>query len=134
MILFNWNKVMDISRGNSSEIYKIIKTITKAELPKNRYDPIYRYSQINFRGNSFLLHPDVLLSNAYLYSKREIAQYIALASFRSMAEYLTEGKTWLDMHALPVDVEQLDDNRLLILDYDNSRVIFRYEEVPQEKH
>ena len=81
----------------------------------------------------FQPHPDILLFNAYKYEQREIAIYYALAAIRPIAEYKALGKTRLDLEKVPVEIEQITDNRLLRIE--NNEVIFLYEEVnPKEIH
>jgi len=135
MILFNWQKVFTEAEGNPYNCYQIIKMLTYKEVPKNRYDPIFKYSNINFTGESFLLNPDVLLYYAFRYSMKEVATYISIASIRSIADYISTNKVSLDRIKVPSDTviqNILTENRLLTLDEDN--IYFRYEEVPKEKH
>ena len=108
MFLFDWPKIYDNSKGSVVEVVRIFRMIVEKQVPKNKYDPIYRYSQIDFSGMSFMLHPD----------------FIA-----------TQSPT-LDMVLMPgLNPEQiLDQNRLLRVD-SNEHVHFRYEEVnPKEIH
>jgi hypothetical protein len=113
MLLYNWNKVFMESKGDVFEIFRIIKMIAEDELPDNKYDKIYKYSDVNFKGESFLLHPDVLIFNRYKHSYREIAQYLGLASLRSLAEYTTTGKITLDLFLVDIDLELILQNSLL---------------------
>jgi|TARA_X000000950_G_scaffold59557_1_gene72296 hypothetical protein len=109
--------------------------IVEKQIPKNKYDPIYRYSQKNFSGISFMLHPDVLLYHSFKYKYREIAQYISLCALRSSADFISTQDPSLDVILLPgLDPEKIiENNRLLIIDED--KVYFRYEEVnPKEIH
>jgi len=77
-----------------------------------------------------MLHPDVLLFNSYKYTTRDISVYYALASLRSLPEYLVSQKTTLDVLHLPVPLETITENRLLVLEGDD--IHFLYEEVTQE--
>jgi len=97
------------------------------------YDKIYKYYHIDFRGSSFLLHPDVLLYNAYQYSYKDICIYVAMASARSYAEYAAHGKLSLDRIHLTIDPFMFLDNPSL-LRMDDEGVHFRYEEAPTEIH
>ena len=107
-----------------------MEMLIKKQIPNNKYDPIYSYSQMSFMGISFMLHPDVLLFNSYKYSTRDISVYYALASLRSLPEYVVSQKTTLDVLHLPVPLETITQNRLLRIDGDN--IHFLYEEVTQE--
>ena len=130
MFLFDWKKVYDTAEGNVSRCNMIMEMLIKKQIPNNKYDPIYSYSQMSFMGISFMLHPDVLLFNSYKYSTRDISVYYALASLRSLPEYVVSQKTTLDVLHLPVPLETITQNRLLRIDGDN--IHFLYEEVKQE--
>jgi hypothetical protein len=130
LFLFDWKKVYDTAEGNVSRCNMIMEMLIKKQIPNNKYDPIYSYSQMSFMGISFMLHPDVLLFNSYKYSTRDISVYYALASLRSLPEYVVSQKTTLDVLHLPVPLETITQNRLLRIDGDN--IHFLYEEVTQE--
>ena len=100
-------------------------------MPENKYDPIYEFSKQNFSGESFMLHPDILLFDAYKYEYNDIAQYIALCSLRPLADYQATGKIDLDLAIADIDPELFKDNSLLRIEGDI--VNFIYEEVPKEK-
>ena len=129
MFLFDWTKIYIESGGNVVETVRILRMLVERQIPKNRKDPIYGYSQKNFSGSSFLLHPDVLLYHSYKYTYREVAQYIALAALRSYADYISNQKITLDFVFMPGDqgLSIIENNRLLYLEDD--QVHFLYEEV-----
>ncbi len=130
MFLFDWQKVYDSAEGKVSHCNMIMEMLIKKSIPNNKYDRIYRYSQMDFTGSSFLLHPDVLLFHSYKYSTRDISVYYALASLRSLPEYIVSQKLTLDLYHLPVPLEDITDNRLLRIDDDC--IHFLYEEVTPE--
>jgi hypothetical protein len=130
MLLFDWSKVYDSAQGNIVHCNMIMEMIVKKTLPKNRFDPLYKYSNINFIGNNFLVHPDVLLFNAYKYSQRDLAIYYALTALRNFKEYKVSKKITLDLAFCPVDLETIKDNRLLRITDDG--IHFIYEEVTKE--
>ena len=135
MFLFDWPKIYDASKGNVVEIVRIFRMIVEKQIPKNKYDPIFRYSQKDFSGISFMLHPDVLLHHSFKYKYREVAQYISLCALRSAADFISTQDPSLEMVLMPgLSPEKvIEDNRLLEIDED--RVYFRYEEVnPKEIH
>ena len=135
MFFYDWPKIYDASQGSVIEIVRIFRMIVEKQIPKNKYDPIYRYSQKNFSGISFMVHPDVLLYHSFKYKYREIAQYISLCALRSSADFISTQDPSLDVILLPgLDPEKIiENNRLLIIDED--KVYFRYEEVnPKEIH
>ena len=130
MFLYDWKKIFDESTGSPLAIYLIFKMLVTNQIPANKYDKIYKYSSIDFSGESFLVHADLLLFNAYKYSYREIAQYLAVASLRPLADYLATGKTTLDLVYLELDLELINDNRLLHIE--NNTMFFKYEEATEE--
>jgi len=134
MLLYNWKKIFLVAEGHPSSIFTIFEMMVKNSVPKNRYDPIYKYYETDFSGKSFLAHPDVLLYNSFRHSRQDIAIYLAMASLRSFAEYLASGDTTIGLLELPLDPFSYltnTDDRLLYIEDD--RVHFLYEEVPQEK-
>ena len=116
------------------EVVKIIKMLSESRLPKNKYDPIYRYADVDFSGQEFLVHEDVLLYNLYKYSYEVVALYIALASVRNYADWIATGDTTLPTIYSPVELTDsliLKTDRLLRVEGD--KIHFLYEEVPTEK-
>ena len=105
--------------------------VTEKIIPENKFDKLYEFSKLNFAGESFMVHPDILLFNAYKHEHTEIAQYIALCSLRPYADYLATGKIDLDAEYLDLDYELIKDNSLLRFEEDS--IHFIYEEVPKEK-
>jgi len=113
--------------GNSSAIITLIAYLTYPNLPRNRWDSINRWANTNWHGDSFLLHPEKILSHRRSFKDTELAQYVALASFRSYAEYEATGKTSLNLALSPVGLELIDNHRLLTrLD---DEIFFCWEEV-----
>ncbi len=135
MFLFDWVKIYDASQGNVVEIVRIFRMIVEKQIPKNKYDPIYRYSQKDFSGISFMLHPDVLLYHSFKYKYREVAQYISLCALRSSADFISTQDPSLDVVLMPgLSPEKIIENNRL-LEIDDDKVYFRYEEVnPKEIH
>ena len=129
MFLFDWPKIYDASKGNVVEIVRIFRMIVEKQIPKNKYDPIFRYSQKDFSGLSFMLHPDVLLHHSFKYKYREIAQYISLCALRSAADFISTQDPSLEMVLMPgLSPEKIIENNRL-LQVEDDRVYFRYEEV-----
>jgi len=115
------------TEGKSSDIVTLIAYITYPTLPRNRSDSIYSLAQKDWSGDSFLLHPEKIITNRRTYGDTELAQYVALASFRSYAEYQATGKRSLDMLLSPVSAELIDNHRLLTRVEDT--IYFCWEEV-----
>ncbi|MAD72346.1 MAG: hypothetical protein CL973_00945 [Euryarchaeota archaeon] len=129
MFLFDWRKIYKEANGSAVEIVRIVRMLVHRQIPTNAKDPIYKYSQKNFLGDSFMLHPDVLLYHSHKYQYRELAQYIALCSFRSTAYYRLTKDTTLDTVLLPTEDTEIliQNNRLLYIEGDILH--FMYEEV-----
>ena len=130
MLFYDWEKIFNASQGKGSDMFAIVKMMYLKEVPKNKYDKLYKFSTKSFIGTSFLVHPDVLLYNAYKHSFREIAQYLALASLRPYADYAITGDTTLDLELVEIPVELFYDNSLLYIEDD--KLHFLYEEVKPE--
>jgi len=130
MLLFDWKKVYDTAEGNIANCNLIMEMLVNQQIPQNKYDRIYKYSNKKFTGSSFLLHGDLLLYHSYKYTSKELCIYYALASLRSYADYIASYKTTLDSLHCPVPLEQINDNRLLIVLPDE--ITFIYEEVTLE--
>ena len=129
MFLFDWTKIYNASHGNVREVVRIFRMLVHKQIPENSRDPIYKYSQKDFSGVSFMLHPDVLLYHSHKYKYRELAQYISLCSFRSSIDFLSTQDTTLDLIFVPgLEPETIiNNNRLLMID--DEKVRFLYEEV-----
>ena len=135
MLLYDWRKIYKKSGGNVVEIFCIFEMLVKKSIPLYRGDKLYKYSKVDFNGLSFLVHPDILLYNSYKHSYKDIAAYIATASFRSLADYAATQTTTLELLHIPFAdflVENIKTNSLLRIEDD--LVHFLYEEVPKEKH
>ena len=130
MLLFDWTKVYDKAEGNISICNQIMEMIITKRIPKNKFDPLYKYSKVNFIGRNFLIHPDILLFNTYKYSQRDVSIYYALSALRSISDYKATKKITLDLIRLPVELETINENKLLRIEKDY--IHFKYEEVPQE--
>jgi len=135
MILYNWDKIYDEAKGSVIECVVIFRMLVEGQIPRNKYDKIYKYADKNFKGESWMLHPDVLLYNAYQYDYRELAEYIGLCALRPFANYVAHRDTTLSLLAMPGNADYIiDNNRLLQLD-ESGQVHFLYEEVnPKEIH
>ena len=130
MLLFDWKKVFDTADGNIAACNTIMEMLINQQIPRNKFDRIYKYSNKKFTGSSFLLHGDFLLYHSYKYTQKELCIYYALASLRSYADYIAYNKTTLDALHCPVPLDEINDNRLLIVLPDE--ITFIYEEVTLE--
>jgi hypothetical protein len=130
MLLYDWKKIFITTQGDPVEITRVLKVMLENKIPRNKYDPIYQYSQLNFKGQSFLVHPELLLYNGYKHSYRDVAVYVAMAALRPLADYHAYGKITLDVLHTPDEILQyIDSNSLLSIDGDD--VHFLYEGSPK---
>lgn len=130
MLFYDWKKMFEAAEGSPTAVFVIFKMLVNNAIPRNKYDDIYKYAGKHFNGQSFVVHPDVLLHSSYKHEYREIAQYLALASLRPYADYLITGDTTLDIELSEVPQELYENNSLLRIEDD--RLHFLYEEVTQE--
>ena len=131
MLLYNWKKILKYSGGSSKRIILILRAMTQTALPRNKYDPLYKYYYTDFSGSSFLVNPGYLLTYQYKWRDKEIADYIGLASFRNTGEYLATGKITLDLSHSPLGQDAINNNRLLRID--RGEIHFLYEDYTGEK-
>lgn len=135
MLLYNWPKIYDAAGGDPYECIKIVKMMVEGTIPKNTYDPLYIYSTINFAGDSFLVHPDILLFNAYKYSCKDVAIYMSMASIRPLTEFLANDVIYLPKFLAPINpVEHLDDPHSGLITVDEENIYFLYESTPEIIH
>lgn len=130
MLLYNWKKISRKAGRSSKRVMTILESMLATSLPYNRFDPIYQYYFDDFSGSSFLVNPELLLRFRYKWKDKELADYIGLASFRNLGEYLTSKITTLDMDLSPLTETHINNNRLLRIV--NNRVHFLYEDYTGE--
>lgn len=128
MILrYSWGKIRRVSGSDPRRVIMAVKSML--ELPRNQFDPLYFYYRKDFTGQSYLVNIEEVLANDYFYKPKEIADYIALASFRNYSQYTTIGDTSLDLLHSPLGQDTINKNRLLSIE--NDKIKFKYEEVTQ---
>jgi len=132
MLRYNWQRIFAVGNGSATECYRIFKMLALKEIPKNKYDPIYWYSTINFLGDSFLKHPEVLIKNSNRYKCRDLCIYLALASQRSYAQYKVAGTLTLELIHSKIDPRGYLYDKTLI-PVKNGILIFPYEENRRNK-
>lgn len=124
MFLFSWEKIYKKSGGSVEAVFLIFQMLVKGQVPHNKYDPIYKYYDKDYSGLSFLNNPKKLLEVSFKYKKKEVVEYIALASFRSYSDYLMHGVTTLKVINSPLPIDKLKQNRLLRIEGDTIYFIF----------
>jgi hypothetical protein len=108
----------------------LFEMLVKGKIPENKFDKLYKYSESNFTGTSFLLNASDLIENAFRYEYWEISQYLELAALRSWAEYKIHDTITLDL--LHVDQATFKKrNRLLTLK--DGKIHFKFEKSRMEK-
>jgi hypothetical protein len=106
--------------------------LVEKRIPKNKYDKTFFYSQINFDGTSFLVHPERLLYDGYKYSFREVAVYTGVAALRPISDFYSTHKITLDIILVPEEaLIHIYENRLL--DIKDDKIHFLYERSPSKK-
>ena len=95
MLLYDWKKICKKAGKSSKRVITILESMLTTSMPRNRFDPLYRYIYDDFSGHSFLANAEPLLFYRYKWKDKEIADYIGLASFRSLGEYKATGKSQL---------------------------------------
>lgn len=133
MLLYDWKKVFKQSGGSSKRILLILKAMTQTTMPYSKYDPIYKYYYQDFTGSSFLVNPHALLAYRHKWRDKELADYIGLASFRNVGEYLASGKLTLDLSHSPVGRDTLNNNKLLHIDRNEIHFLYEDYKKPKEK-
>jgi hypothetical protein len=132
MLLFDWKKIYTTAAGDPTDIVRILRMLVEKRIPKNKYDKEYFYSQINFDGTSFLVHPERLLYNGYKYTFREVAIYTGVAALRSLSDFYATNKMTLDVLLVPEEaLPYIYENRLL--EVENDKIYFLYEGSPDKK-
>lgn len=127
MITYNWKTVWQKSDGETSKILDIISYLTYKQIPDNIYDPVMKYVDTDWSGLSFIVNPKPIIEHRVKMYEQELAEYVALASFRNLAEYKVTKQTTLHVLASPVDTESINNNRFLILR--DNEIHFRWEEI-----
>jgi hypothetical protein len=130
MLLFDWNKIMRISKGNVGDIIQILRIITYKIQPKNYYDKTFKFYKYKFGGSSYILNPKDLLERGRAFSDKEVVEYAGVASFRNYHEYVNTKDTTLDFLMSPISEGIINNNRLLELK--DGRVHFMFEETMEK--
>lgn len=124
ILLYSWKKIHRAAKGSCNKIVAILDMIANNRKIVGRNDPRARFYDMDFSGLSFLLNAEGLLLRRRFYTNKEIAQYLALASLRSHAEYVMTGKTYLDIVKVSMPLELIQNNRLLKIEEDRIRFLF----------
>ena len=126
MLLFNWNEILKRSKGNVLDTITILRIITFKLTPKNYNDRVFKFYELYYGVQSFLLNPEKLLNAGRSYSDKEVVEYAGVASFRNYFEYVQTKDSTLDLLMLPISEDIITKNRLL--DIKNGRIHFMFEE------
>ena len=116
MIKYNWEKILQTTNSDASQIMLIIHMLThNKRIPQNYKDPTYKYYGQSFEGYSFLLNPKKLLAERTKYTNKECAEYVGIASYRNYMDYKTTGESSLQLINLPFLEGIFNNNRLLTM-------------------
>ena len=132
MIKYNWDKILEVTKGDANSIVLIIHLLTYPRLPNNFRDPIYKYYGQSFEGLSFLINPEKLLAERKNYTNKEVAEYIVIASFRNYLEYKKTKDAGLHLIDCPFTDNLINNNRLLQMK--KGIIYFKFEEATNEKN
>jgi hypothetical protein len=124
MILYNWARIVRESNGSGFKLLDIVRYITYKPRIKDYHDKNYYYSTVDWRGQSFLIHPERLFKNRKYFSDRHIIQYIGLAGLRNYTEYKVFKKETLDLLACKGKEDLINNNSLLHLEDENIHFLF----------
>ena len=130
MILFNFEKIYKATEGKLSDIFVILDFLTFKTVAKRKRDRLFEWQYKNWSGDSFLINPEPLIYYRRLFTKKELSQYIILASKRSYAEYKLQKTKTLDLGNFNYSKDTLINNRLLRIE--KNIVYFLFEEVTGE--
>ena len=126
MIKYNWEKILKVTEGDSNSIVLIVHMLTYPRVPTSYREPTYKYYGQSFEGFSFLINPERLLTERSKYTNREVAEYVAVASYRNYLEYNKTGDTRLHLIDFPLFEEIINNNRLLHME--DGTIHFKFEE------
>lgn len=129
MLFYDWLKIARAAGKDPKRVILALRALS-GEIPINRYDKLYHFYCKDFSGSSYLIGHRKLLNSVYYYTPKEIADYVALASFRNYAVYSTSGDTTLDLLHSPIKQEIIIKNRLLSVE--NGLIRFKFEETTKE--
>lgn len=130
VLLYDWKKIYKASKGQTRHIITILDMMVNNRKARSLQDSRTMFYGKDFSGYSYLLNPQDLLKYKHCYSNKEIAEYLALASYRNYSEYVMTGNASLSLLRNPVKIEKLTENRLLQID---TSIKFLFEEVIKEK-
>ena len=128
MVRYDWKKILKVTKGSIVDILLVVHTLTYNLTPKNYRDPLYKYWNKDWSGNSFLITPEAIFEKRPQFSDREWAEYIAVASYRNLNSYNENRKTTLDLLHNPVPEIIIKNNRLLKIE--DGVIHFRFEKSP----
>lgn len=129
-ILYDWKKILRASDRKVGHIITIIDMLTFNRKVRSKKDIRSKFINRDFSGDSYLINPEELLRYRMCYTRKELAQYIALASYRSYAEYILTGDSSLSIRKSPIDLDKIRSNRLLSVE--GNKIIFLYERLKEK--
>lgn len=123
MIKYDWRTVYSYAAGKPSKILDIIYYLS---FPKEPLLDNSIYSGIDWDGSSFLIHPEPIFDVRYHKNESMLAEYVALASFRNLAEFRVTKRRTLPLMESPMSAGKLITNDYLSI-Y-NEEIHFCWEE------
>lgn len=121
MIFFNWGTMERVTKRDPDKIIQVLSHImTFKKIPVSYTKNLWLFTN-SWKGDSFLIHPEILLHNINTKNQQYLPEYVELASYRSFIEYKLMRKVWLDY--LPIFGEI--NNPLVTLH--NNKIYFNFE-------
>lgn len=121
MIFFNWGTMERVTKRDPDKIIQVLSHImTFKKIPVSYTKNLWLFTN-SWKGDSFLIHPEILLHNINERNKQYLSEYVELASYRGYIEYKLMRKYWLDY--LPIYGEI--NNPLVTLH--NNKIYFNFE-------
>lgn len=129
MLLYDWKKLRKATNGSSRKIVNAVEALLlkqSKQLPRNKFDRTFPFYYADLSGQDFLVNAPLLMRKRHFYSAKEVAEYIALASYRPLANYLLTKDATLDLFLSPIGQDAINSNRLLRIEQD--KIHFLYED------
>lgn len=130
MIFFNWQKVIQLSKGRIKDIIRILYantygiTVIKHKRNKDKFKLLTQ----DIKGDSYLLNPKDIFKNEKHATLKQMVEYIMLASLRNYLDYKWYKNTTLPLKYTELNRQAIENNPLLEIDEDDI-IHFTLEEI-----
>lgn len=123
MIFYDWNKISRVTKKDPKKLKLLIGHIMtgKRRLISPLHPNLWLFTN-TWKGDSFLIHPEILLHNLNSKNLKYLPQYLELASYRSFIDYKLMKKTYLDY--LPMYGTEINNPFLV---FNDNKIYFKFE-------